>query len=173
MSAVNRARLRRLFFAVLAADIVLGAIILSGSGLSIHAVLSGSMRPTIQPGDLVIAQRVRASALHVGDVIGFLPPDDAAPRVHRIVMTGSDEEGLIFQTKGDANQNPDAVQVRLRSADRVIYTIPLLGFLWAGRATLWLVLGLIGLILVLVEVCLSVVRFYRHRSIKRERTHHA
>ena len=39
-------------------------------------VLSGSMRPGMQPGDIVLTQRVPISDLHVRDVIVFYAPNE-------------------------------------------------------------------------------------------------
>lgn len=49
-------------------------------------VLSGSLRPGMQPGDVVVIQRVPFSDLHVRDVVVFYPPHETTRQtVHRIV----------------------------------------------------------------------------------------
>jgi signal peptidase I len=42
-------------------------------------VLSGSMQPGIQAGDVVVTNRVPVTSLHVGDIIVFIPPDRPRP----------------------------------------------------------------------------------------------
>jgi len=76
-------------------------------------VVSGSMVPTLQVGDLVIIQGVRASDVKVGEIVVFQSP--AAPDekiIHRVIrievryeLPGGAEE-LWFTTKGDANLDP-------------------------------------------------------------------
>src|SRR4029077_3034604 len=69
------------------------------AGLHVQTVLSGSMRPTVAPGDLAITQSVLIGSLRVGDVIVFVPPDEVRPVLHRIASRTGD----VVTTKGDAN----------------------------------------------------------------------
>src|SRR5664279_3761103 len=86
----RRSPLRRTFTGVLLA-IAFGALALGGYDVASgqwHAtpVLSGSMRPGLQPGDVVITRRVPVSSLQVRDVIVFHPPNEGGRQtVHRIV----------------------------------------------------------------------------------------
>ena len=67
-------------------------------------VLSGSMRPGMQPGDVVITQRVPISDLHVRDVVVFYPPNETAHQtVHRIVKLTVKGATTSITTWGDAN----------------------------------------------------------------------
>ena len=52
--------------------------------LRFQTVLSGSMRPTLSPGDVAVTQGVPMSAIHVGDVIVFVPPTESQAVIHRI-----------------------------------------------------------------------------------------
>lgn len=73
-------------------------------------VLSGSMRPYLQPGDVVVVSPVRAADLHVGDVITYYLPGAGKTLVtHRIVRIVTSGELPTVQTKGDANNTPDEV----------------------------------------------------------------
>lgn len=140
--------LRRLVTAatVTGAVVLLGAVALflvalaaSGGRLSASVVLSGSMRPAIQPGDVAVLQRVPVSSLRVGDVVAYLPPGQTVPRIHRLVSV----DGATVQTRGDANQVADApVVLRGSDAYRLAAVVPYVGWLWAGRAALWIVAGL-------------------------------
>lgn len=82
-------------------------------GHPVMSVLSGSMSPTIKTGDLVIDDPLsgaQASHLHVGQIISFRAGDGAifTHRIHTIVH----ENGAVaYQTKGDANNAPDAIFV--------------------------------------------------------------
>lgn len=76
-------------------------------------VRSGSMSPTIPTGSLVVYHKVQASKLKVGDIIVFTDPFDTSEKVtHRIYAIHSSAHGKYFQTKGDANLEPDAWTIR-------------------------------------------------------------
>ena len=78
-------------------------------------VSGGSMRPTLQPGDLVVLKSVDADEIEVGDIIAVTVPEDdvrrydlQTPVIHRVHKILRDpEEGLRFKTKGDANAGVD------------------------------------------------------------------
>ncbi len=73
-------------------------------------VLSPSMDPAIQEGDLVIVKSVDASEIKVNDVISFFDPDSREGSVltHRVTAVNRTETGTVsFTTKGDANLSED------------------------------------------------------------------
>lgn len=112
-------------------------------GFSAAVVVTGSMSPAIEPGDLVVC---RSSADYaVGDVITFR--SGASLVTHRIV--GSAENGYI--TQGDANNVADADPVpRSAVVGKVVFTVPKLGiFIEKLRTPLGMtVLVLIGFALI-------------------------
>lgn len=72
-------------------------------------VRTGSMRPGLPVGSLIVSHRVAASELHVGDVISFVRPGVEGGLVtHRIVKIEKGPHGPTFRTQGDANPEPDA-----------------------------------------------------------------
>lgn len=77
--------------------------ILSSQNLYFGTVLSGSMEPTFERGDMVLMQKLYGEP-GVGDIIMFLPERGGEPVTHRIVSVDSD--GSI-KTKGDANAKED------------------------------------------------------------------
>src|ERR1019366_7328070 len=97
--------------------LVLAFCVLTLSGYQVasgqwHAtpVLSGSMRPGLQPGDVVLTQRVPISDLHVRDVIVFHPPNEGnGLTVHRIVKLTVKDGTTSITTWGDANPIADPV----------------------------------------------------------------
>ena len=112
-------------------------------GFSAAVVVTGSMSPAIEPGDLVVC---RSSADYaVGDVITFR--SGASLVTHRIV--GDTPDG--FTTKGDANNVADADPVpRGAVVGKVVFTVPKLGiFIEKLRTPLGMtVLVLIGFALI-------------------------
>ena len=134
-----RARLMNgLFLALGLLVLAAGAAIYFG-GLSFNTVMSGSMRPGIQPGGLVILHRVSADTLRVGDVIAYLPPNSSSPIMHRIVSLSATDGSVVVQTQGDANNTLDPGPVRLdATAYRMAAYVPFLGWLVELRPWIWL-----------------------------------
>jgi signal peptidase I len=101
-------------------------------GYESFVVYSGSMEPAIMTGDIAVVGPVKAGELKVGDVITFRTA--ANPDVvvtHRLVQLETDPGGhLMFQTKGDANDIVDQVQVEQGALlGRVAYSLPRLGYM--------------------------------------------
>ncbi len=106
---------RGLTYVLIVVAIVVGAQLFVGSALGsspVYVVVSKSMVPTLEVGDLVIAQSTPFSNIHVGQVIIYVQPDGLGGGcagltiVHRVVAITS--QGLI--TQGDdraTNPLPD------------------------------------------------------------------
>jgi signal peptidase len=92
-------------------------------GHPIMVVLSGSMSPAINTGDLILDNGVNATAatrLHVGQIITFHDtPGSTTIITHRIVKVVHQGGQTLYQTKGDANNAPDAT---LRQSTQLIGT---------------------------------------------------
>ncbi len=88
------------------------------------AITSGSMRPGIVEGDLVLVNRAPA-LIKEGQVVTFVDPGTSDLTTHRIV--GVDPGGAIT-TRGDANSIPDPTSVQ---ADGVVgaarFIVPYVG----------------------------------------------
>jgi len=116
-------------------------------------VRTGSMEPSIRPGDVVIGQPFGTDEkVPVGRVMVFqAPPGSGAGselRVHRVVESlGHDR----YTTAGDANPTPDAAPVpRANFRSRAIIQVPYVGrpLVWLddrqyGRLLLWLVMTVV------------------------------
>jgi len=97
-------------------------------------VSSGSMRPTLEVGDLIIVKWVPPSQLHAaplnGDIIVY-KSDEGDLRVHRLIkMVPSDKGGYLLTTKGDANEGPLPDEINFsdkRYVGKVIVRIPFIG----------------------------------------------
>ncbi|MEM2906100.1 MAG: signal peptidase I [Candidatus Bathyarchaeia archaeon] len=79
----------------------------------IVVVVSGSMVPTLQVGDLVIIQGVEPGEVKVGDIVVFQSPASPSEKIiHRVVKIEERYEPpdggkeFWFTTKGDANSGP-------------------------------------------------------------------
>jgi signal peptidase len=123
-------------------------------------VLSGSMRPGLQPGDVVVTQRVPISDLQVRDVVVFYPPNETRRQtVHRIVKLTVKGGTTSITTWGDANlvADPGVSSLKGTTAYRMVRVVPLAGYpaIWlqnGGRGLLAIALGAILLIAATVTV---------------------
>src|SRR4051794_6736462 len=72
-------------------------------------MLTGSMSPAIDPGDVVIATPIPVSEVTEGMVITYhIPVEDHHLVTHRIISVEHGTDGAVtVQTKGDANETPD------------------------------------------------------------------
>lgn len=91
--------------------------------VGLYTIISPSMTPNIAVYDVVLTYRQDdPSKIKVGDVITFFSTNDffgGTPITHRVadVLNVPDLGGLVFQTKGDANQKADNEKV---SPDNVV-----------------------------------------------------
>jgi len=119
--------------AVLGIALAGAAIAVLSGNWQVQPVLSGSMRPAMQPGGVIIIQRVPVSQLAVGDIVVFHQPDnDANVVAHRIISARPVAGGMQVSTKGDANSVPDSWNpflVRGPNAYKARVALPLIGFL--------------------------------------------
>lgn len=100
-----------------------------------YVILSGSMEPSLTPGDVVIIRDVPTDEIDVGDVITFDrdPTRDVDRVTHRVIDIVERQNKVFFKTKGDANDQPDQGLIPAEAvAGRVLYTIP-----WIGHVILF------------------------------------
>lgn len=119
---------------VLVAIVVLIAVLLMGAkviGLKTYSVISPSMKPAYNVGDLVYVKGYDIEDIpeniHEGDAITFVLDQSLTVATHRVVAV--DLETSHFTTKGDANDTPDANPVHFKNlVGKVVFKIPLLGY---------------------------------------------
>lgn len=87
------------------------------------SVLTGSMSPTIEAGDMVIVNRYIGKVPQTGDIVTYWKDDQSRSLItHRVVMR---LENGYLQTKGDANHEADGGWTDPnRLVGQVVYTIP-------------------------------------------------
>ena len=79
-----------------------------GVSKPLYVVISGSMYPVYQEGDILIVKATDVDSLGVGDIIVFDSPHGGIPIVHRVYQIRVDDENRYFITKGDNNPMPDS-----------------------------------------------------------------
>ncbi len=90
-------------------------------------VLTDSMYPEIQGGDLIICHTIDANEVEEGDIIAFFDPASSSNSVvsHRVVEIESENGELYFKTKGDNNSIADADLVPEENiVGKCVYIIP-------------------------------------------------
>jgi signal peptidase len=91
------------------------------------AILSGSMKPIINPGDMVIIKKCDITDIKIGDIVQYQVNNYTV--VHRVVSIDYDYGQTSLIMKGDANKNVDKEPI---TSEQVIgklqYNIPYLGY---------------------------------------------
>jgi signal peptidase I len=93
---------------------------------------SGSMRPTLNPGDVAVLQAERPAEMTVGQIVAFHPPGEKRLTViHRVRSVHHTRHGIVFRTKGDANNagDPWRAQIAGDTAWHETGTVPGVGYL--------------------------------------------
>lgn len=114
--------------AVIAATIAVPRII----GAVPLTVLSGSMVPTFNPGDLIITMPVDDPKEEIkrGDIVTFQPESGVGTLItHRVSSVGFSMGGsTVFTTKGDANSALDKPIIDEQVMGKYIYHVPYVGY---------------------------------------------
>jgi signal peptidase I len=162
-----------LLLAVLGAAGVAAFALVQGTW-EVTPILSGSMRPGLAVGGVVISQRVPVDSLHVRDVIVFANPYKPSEQiVHRIVRITKGPGGkLLFKTQGDANTVRDPWNLAIPGGYvyRARWTVPLLGYVanaYQNHRGFFLLGAGIVLILIAVSTVLGTRPRRRRRHARR------
>jgi signal peptidase I len=95
-------------------------------------VLSGSMRPTFNPGDVIVVRPEPLRDIRVGQVVSFTIPTAGHELVtHRIIRVLKAGNEPVVQTRGDANniRDPWTATLHGKQAWRLSLVIPRAGYL--------------------------------------------
>ncbi|EOD01703.1 signal peptidase I [Caldisalinibacter kiritimatiensis] len=93
------------------------------------SVLTGSMRPVLEPGDMIVAKEIDPTKIKVGDVITYKVSESTLV-THRVIEIIKKDNKIMFKTQGDANNVEDS---KLVSTDQVVgvlaFNIPKGGYI--------------------------------------------
>jgi signal peptidase I len=147
---------------LLAGAVLLVAVAATGMTLGawrFTVIDTGSMRPTLNPGDIAILTSEPTTALRLGQIVAFHPPGEQHLTVmHRVVSIERGGGGgvLTIQTKGDANNAVDPWRARLvgSSVWHEDLKVPAAGYLavWSQQPSIRF-----GLLSVVVILTLSIL----------------
>jgi signal peptidase len=102
-------------------------------------IVSGSMNPYMKVGDVAIVGKISAVSIEVGDVIEFRRSDQTRV-LHRVIAISEAGGMRVFETKGDANNDPDTNLVAPENVvGRMVGLVPKIG--WVSIAIKSLFMG--------------------------------
>lgn len=122
-----------------------------------RVVLTDSMSPAIEPGDVVISVGANLKSPKVGDVVTYIGKKfdgtPVAPFTHRVIG-GDLTSGLVV--KGDNNENADVQRPALNDLQGVVlFTIPIVGLLLTPQNLTLILFAFFGLWLIFDSFRLS------------------
>jgi signal peptidase len=108
---------------------LLGVWVMTGFlGFQPATVISGSMSPTMDVGDVAIVQKVSANSIKPGDIIQYWK--EGGMVIHRVIDVQDQGGTKLFITKGDANAAPDVQPVHpSQIKGKLVLTIPKVGWI--------------------------------------------
>ena len=99
-------------------------------GVQPTIIYSGSMRSSLDVGDVVIVSKTPTDQIQKGDVIQYKTQGMALPVVHRVQDIYKEQGNLYFITKGDANTGQDSEPVLSQNVmGKVVFEIPKIGWI--------------------------------------------
>jgi len=127
-----------------------------------YIVQSGSMAPALKAGSIVFTQS--KDSYNSGEIITF--KDTGGSLVtHRIISISRENGNLIYQTKGDANEDPDGGFVKDKDIIGVsIFSIPYIGYLadFVRTPKGFVILVVIPVSIIIYEELKNILKILRH-----------
>ncbi len=158
----RRRTLRRGSAMRIVSSIMLGGVVLLILAVVVGMVLglwrftvidTGSMRPTLNPGDVAILTSEPTADLRKGQIVAFHPPGEPNLTVtHRAVSVKQTKNGAIIRTKGDANNARDPWRAHIVGATvwHEDFRLPKFGYLAVWSQQRLVRFGLLGIIVILI-----------------------
>lgn len=93
--------------------------------ISIVMFRTGSMAPTINPGDIAIVREIPAEEIAVGDIV-TVDRDGALPVTHRVTSVAEGEQPgeRVLTMRGDANEADDPHPYVVQHGRLVLFPVP-------------------------------------------------
>jgi signal peptidase len=160
--ARRRGRVTRIVASIMLGGVVLLILtVVLGMALGLWrftVIDTGSMRPTLSPGDVAVLTSEPTAELQTGQIVAFHPPGEPNLTVtHRAVSVKQTEDGAIIHTKGDANNARDPWRARVAGPTvwHEDFKLPKLGYLavWCQqRLTRFAILSVIVALVVMMQL---------------------
>jgi signal peptidase len=132
---------------------------------------TGSMRPTLNPGDIAVLTPEPRADLRRGQIVAFHPPGEPhLTVVHRVFSVSHLGGATVIQTKGDANNATDSWHAHLLGGTVWHETLKVraLGYVsvWSGQRPVRFGLLVVIVILLAITVLGSIWRSTPARSLR-------
>lgn len=129
---------------------------ISIGGYRVYDILTGSMNPTINPGNLVVVKEVLPNEVKKNDIITFRSDITNNITTHRAIDIVNSGGKIEFITKGDANNTQDPIPLDGKLlVGKVIFQVPYLGaFLSSLQKNKLIFIGLI-VVIILIDFILN------------------
>ena len=128
-----------------------------------YVVLSGSMEPAIKVGSIVVVSEATSGSIEEGDIITYKDSswtqENPSLTTHRVVNIETEQSKAYFETKGDANEDPDPSLVsENRVVGRVMFSIPFIGYIlsWAGSTIGMIILLFVPAALIIINESMKI-----------------
>lgn len=122
-------------------------------GVEMKAVLTGSMEPELPVGSLIVITPIEYENIKVGDDITYVFDEKLTLVTHRVIK--KDDSTKKVTTQGIANNTADAPVSNDNIVGKVVFSIPLLGYLIIWTSTLQ---GkIIAVIIIVALVAVSII----------------
>ena len=114
--------------------------------INLFTILSQSMYPTIEAGDIILTYRNNDNLYNVGDIITFTSSGNISNGItitHRVTEIYKVNNSYSYKTKGDNNNTADLTTIKAEGViGRVIFRIPKAGYIqqFLVTRTGWIVL---------------------------------
>lgn len=163
--AKTKISLKNITFNILAiiAIIAVGFILFNTiAGAKGFAVISNSMSPEFNKGDVVFTREIDFEKINVGDVVTVQFPDKSGYCTHRVYSIDTSNKSI--KTKGDVNLSPDPIETSAKNIKgKVWYSVPYLGYfsIWFGKIStvkLIIILTIAAILLLFATTILSRIK---------------
>lgn len=153
------------FVALLAALMMVPVGLQIFAGVGFAQVLSGSMQPKLNVGDVAVTVQTKAAELEVGNVISLVDTASNQKYMHRIIYVYRDAGTVLIHTKGDNNPVMDTARAIVSEnlmVPKLVTKLPGTSSLFeyvnsaTGRLYYGILLGFTALMLVVRSVLLSI-----------------
>lgn len=97
------------------------------TSVPVVAVTTGSMEPTLNPGDMVVVYGAEWENIEVSDIVVYRTEKAAIPIIHRVIK----KNATALETKGDDNpgQLPFEKHVTPEQVlGKTVFAVPLIGY---------------------------------------------
>lgn len=93
------------------------------------SIMSGSMRPVLEVGDMIICKKANVEDIKTDDVITYRA-ENSILITHRVIDTLEIDGRLVFRTQGDANDlEDDKLVVADQIVGEMLFSVPYGGYI--------------------------------------------